>query len=335
MGFIENLGIGAAGQATSGLVDAGMGLLLEGHNDRRQIKQQQKLTNMQVDAQNKMTEFNQAQALKMWHDTNIGAQKAEIEKAGMNSAMLYGGMGSGQGATTVSPGSATAGHAPTGKPIAADTGMGMQLQLMQAQKENIEADTRNKEADTLNKPLQGKNIEANTGSLTQGIENAKVANELQKLDLKLQGETYEDRVDYILYTAKKAMWEQEMGERQNYIQKATRDDQVDIIKRAATEALLKNALTEAQTKEVGSKIDVNQAQIKTWATQLSQGWENLDKTEKQIRIAAFKAEVEAKQPGLFNVIGGVLSGALDEISDLTTGRDNRYRQEKKVDLKTK
>lgn len=334
MGFIQQLGQQAAGTATSDLLGMGMGLILEKHNDKRQIRQQQKLQDMQIAGQKQLTDYNQAAALKMWEDTNIRAQKEQIEKAGMNSAMLYGGVGA--GGATVTPGAVTGGKAPEGgREIIENAGMGMNIQLLAAQKDLLQAQAENIRADTANKPIQGENIGMQTQSLAQGIKNAKVAEELQKLDLKFQGETYDDRVDYILYIAKNAMFAQEMSERSNYIQKATRDDQVDIIRRAATEALLKNALTEAQTKEVGSKIQVNEAQIKTWATQLTQGWESLDKTEKQIRIAAFKAEIDAKQPGLFNVLGGVLSGALDEISDLTTGRDNKYRQKKTVDLKTK
>ena len=40
--FAAGLGMQAASQAASGLIGTGMGLLLEGHNDRRQLRQQKK-----------------------------------------------------------------------------------------------------------------------------------------------------------------------------------------------------------------------------------------------------------------------------------------------------
>lgn len=338
MGFIENLAQSAGGQVASGAIDAGLGLIMEHHNDKRQIRQQQKLTDIQTEAQRNLSQYNQDLAYQMWEKTNLGAQKKLAESIGMNSAMLYGGGAGPGGSTTMTPGSVSGGQAAQAPQTTAhgDAGMGLQVGMMTAQKQLLEAQARNLDANTAKTSgVDTENVGMQTQSLAQQITNAKVAEQVQRLELKFQGETYEDRVDQILYTAKNAMFAQEMAERSNYIQKATRDEQVDIIRRAATEALLRNGLTEAQTKEIGSKIQVNEAQIKTWSTQLTQGWENLDKTEKQIRIQAFKAEIEAKQPGLFNVIGGVLSGALDEISDLTTGRDSKYRQDKKVNLQTK
>ena len=44
--FAAGLGMQAASQAASGLIGTGMGLLLEGHNDRRQLRQQEKLQNL-------------------------------------------------------------------------------------------------------------------------------------------------------------------------------------------------------------------------------------------------------------------------------------------------
>ena len=45
--FAAELGMQAASQAASGLIGTGMGLLLEGHNDRRQLRQQEKLQNLE------------------------------------------------------------------------------------------------------------------------------------------------------------------------------------------------------------------------------------------------------------------------------------------------
>lgn len=157
--------------AANGIIGQGMNMLFSGWQDRRQLKQQQKLTDQQVAAQKDMGAFNREQAMKMWKDTNYSAQIAEAKKAGMSISSLYGGTGA-SGATTsgATPGSVTGAQA--GDPNAG-VGMGIQmasqLALQKAQKENIEADTANKIADAENKGVQteGGQIENRIKSATQ------------------------------------------------------------------------------------------------------------------------------------------------------------------------
>lgn len=135
MGFIKD--------AANTVLGGGLGLILGEYNDRRQIKQQQKLTDMQIAGQKQMADYSQAQQFDMWNKTNYAAQVEHMKKAGLNPGLMYG-MGGGGGATTGSAsGSVSGGSAPTG---GGEVGMGMQMALLQAQKENIEADTANKKA---------------------------------------------------------------------------------------------------------------------------------------------------------------------------------------------
>ena len=153
-------------------IGAGLGLLLGKENDRRQINQQQKLTDMQVQAQKNLTDYNRASQLQMWKDTNYGAQVQQMKQAGINPALLYGGGGGGGTTANVSTGSVSGASAPVGGHEAIDVaGMGIQYQLLEAQKANIEADTKLKEADAANKPIQGENIQASTKSLLAGVDN--------------------------------------------------------------------------------------------------------------------------------------------------------------------
>lgn len=332
-GALAQLGLNAA----QGVIGAGMGLLLEGHNDRRQIRQQQKLQDMQIAGNKELSQFNQDLALKMWKDTNYSAQMDEIEKAGLSPGLIYGMSGGGGATAQVTQGNVSGGRAPEGgRETIEGTAMGLQLAMMKAQinlaesqanKNNVEA-TKTAGVDTTQ-------TQAQTASLMQGITNAKAQEAIMRVDkalkdmeLKAQGETYDDRVDFIMYNTRLAMNSLDMAANEQYIQRATMNAKIDTIRTQAITAVITNAA-------MNQKIAVDKAQISTWATQLSQGWEGLDKREKEIRIQAFKAEIEAKQPGLFNVLGGVLSGAMDEISDLTTGRDQNVRQEKKINLKTK
>lgn len=148
MGWTQ-LGMQAAGTA----IDAGMGLLLGNYNDRRQRMQQDKLQQMQEAGNKRMMDYQQQLQYDMWLKTNYGAQKAQMQKAGLNPALMYG-MGGGGGSTTGSTsGGVTGGVAPSGgNEVLSTVGMGMQLraqtELLRAQKENIEADTDMKRANT-------------------------------------------------------------------------------------------------------------------------------------------------------------------------------------------
>ena len=157
MGFIQQLGEAATGEIGS-VVGQGLGMVLGAiggkaaarANDRRQIEQQKKLQALQIQGQKEMADYNYTKQMNMWDATNYSAQKAQLEKAGLNPGLIYG--MSGGGATTTGGGYSAGvggGNAPSGGgEIQAMLGMGLQLQLMKAQKENIEADTANKEANT-------------------------------------------------------------------------------------------------------------------------------------------------------------------------------------------
>lgn len=140
----QELGMQVAGSA----VGAGMGMLLGGHERKQQLKQQTKLQNLQIAGQKEMGMFNREQQMKLWEDTNYGAQMAQLKKAGLNPGLIYG-MGGGGGATTdVATGNVAGSQARQGGEAA---GMAIQMQqaaLMAAQTENIKADTEKKKADT-------------------------------------------------------------------------------------------------------------------------------------------------------------------------------------------
>ena len=108
---------------------AGMGLLLEKHEDQRQLEQQQKLQDIQIQGQQAMGEFNQGLAKQMWDYTNYENQMKHIEAAGLNPALMYG-MGGGGGVTANTPtGNVTGAQAPsgTGHEVQDMAGMGLQI----------------------------------------------------------------------------------------------------------------------------------------------------------------------------------------------------------------
>lgn len=130
-----------------------LGLALGGYNDRRQINQQQKLQDQQIKGQKQMTDYNMSKQMEMWKATSYGGQMEQMNKAGVNPSLMYGMGGGGGQSTGQANGNVSGGSAPQGgREIQDITGMAMQmkaqLELLQAQKENINADTDNKKAET-------------------------------------------------------------------------------------------------------------------------------------------------------------------------------------------
>lgn len=152
--------------ATAGLGSI-MGMMMGGWNDERQLKQQRELQNMQEAGNKRMLDYSMMKQLEMWQKTGPGAYKELLEQAGLNSALMYGMSGGGGQTTGGGSNGVSAGNAPSG---GGEIGMGiqqaMQLQLLKAQKENIEADTDNKKAGA-------KNLTASAEG--QGLENALTA----------------------------------------------------------------------------------------------------------------------------------------------------------------
>lgn len=231
---------------------AAMGLLMRDSNDRRQIKQQQKLTDMQAAANKQAAEYQNKLSMDMWRDTNFSAQKDEMEKAGLSIAGMYSGAGGGGtagGASVAGVSGAQAANAATTK--ATDMQMGMQmaqLGLLGAQKANIEADTANKKA---------------------GAENTGVNTEQGKVNLETSKEVQKDVIDTIRWDAQKKMQEAGISFQENVVRSATQEATIKQIK---TEAAIK-MLEEGLTKE---KITLTRAQINEISEKLAQGWKGLE-----------------------------------------------------------
>lgn len=139
MGFDPaSLGMQAAGTA----VDTLMGLAMEGHNDRRQLRQQGKLLEQQAGIDRKQAQFQQQLGLETWRQTGPQALTAELKKAGLSPALQYGGAGGGGATTGGGSSGVNAEAAPRGG------GEVMGLQMMNAQRQLIEAQTEKTKVET-------------------------------------------------------------------------------------------------------------------------------------------------------------------------------------------
>lgn len=272
MPFIEQLGQQMAGEAAQ----AGMGLILGGINDRRQIKQQQKLQDMQIAGSKELTDYNTAKQLQMWKDTSYSAQIEQMKKANVNPALMYGIGGGGGGSTNVATGQVSGGDAPKGGGEAVAL-MGQQAQyaLLNAQTKNIEADTKLKEADAANRPIQGANIKADTE--LKGTETR-----LKGLEAELKGKTMQDQIDIVSQEQLRSMEMLEQEARRTNMQKATMLAEIDRIREEALSAFVRNNLMRQQikqskqgVKESESNIKVNEGQIRRMIEQGVQDWRRI------------------------------------------------------------
>lgn len=287
-----------------GLIDTaiqtGLGLALENHNDKRQVKQQQKLTDMQKNAQMDIGKFNQGLALDTWEKTNYGAQRQQMEKAGLNIGLMYG--SAGQGGTTQggSAGGVSGGNA---QGQAGEVGLAIQLglqkemqkaqiELARSQAQKTQAETAKLQgADTAKTTAETQQIGANIEAIKQQIKNAKAQetltnyqSEIAKIETQIKTETQHDIAQAIRNANSKAEQEIQALTNTNEITEQTKEQVINQINTASIEQGLRIAgqkaglnLTEQQAKKVA-------AEIGKIANDTLNNWRGLDQAQQKIEI---------------------------------------------------
>ena len=112
--------------------------------------------------------------LQMWKDTNFGAQRNEMEKAGLSVGLMYG--NGGGSATSTAGGTATQPSAPKTNPVE----VGLQQQALGLQLKQIEAQNKLANAETAKTLAEANKI---AGADTEG---AKLDNEWKKIENRIQ-----------------------------------------------------------------------------------------------------------------------------------------------------
>lgn len=254
------MGLGAtlAGAATSGLAGAvtgGIGSIVSGglgllgglfKRNNNGFKNQQKLMQQawEYEKEGMGLQYNYGQQaadaeyrrnLQMWKDTNFGAQRQEMENAGLSVGLMYGN-GGGQAASTAG-GTATQPNAPKTNPVEValqQESMGLQLKQIEAQNRlaNAEAAKTIAEAnkiagvDTKGQELQNKwqeienRIQTSRESIEQSNMKAAAANadkaiedwKMAVLDREFLDKTQEDRVTRLVSEIAKIQKEGSLAE---------------------------------------------------------------------------------------------------------------------------
>lgn len=140
----------------------------QGAEDRRQLKQQEKLQEIGIKGSKEMIDYQKMKDLEMWEATNWSEQVKQAEKAGLSVGWLMGKGGGSSGTIGNSGMSVGTGQAAN----AAQTEQAkIQSAMAAAQIANVAADTEKKKAET-------KNVEADAAAKTR--------------ELKIVDETLED-----------------------------------------------------------------------------------------------------------------------------------------------
>lgn len=306
-GFLAQLGMQAAGQATG----AGMGLLLQRGQDRRQLNMQRKLQRMEMEGTKEMTDYNFKKQLEMWDATNYAAQIAQMKKANLSPGLIYGMSGAGGATTNVETGSVSGGQAPKGGGEALAMGIQMgQAALTAAQIEQIKAQTENIKADTANKPLMGKQIEATTADLLQGIENKKAQQELTEvqtgiatIEEHIKGQTQNAAIAMIRSELRSATATMHMLERNNDIDAKTADEKIAIIEQQLVGAALNNDAIRKGLNKTDQEIEQMKTAMGVMLRQIANA-------ENQTAIDKARAEFETSFGGqAAGIINAIIGGA--------------------------
>jgi len=209
MGPLAMLAMQKAGDTVSSATNTGLGLIVGGINDRRQIKQQGKLQEMQIKGMKEMADYNYGKQLQMWQDTGYEAQKAQMKAAGLNPGLMYGmSGGGGQTVGTGSGGGPTGGTAPVGGGEAMGMiGMGLQMELLRAQKDVMESQAQKNRADA------ALTAGAQTGNVKEDTENKILQGVILQYTGKEAKDTYE-RITSPNRSIQAKTYEDELGARQ-------------------------------------------------------------------------------------------------------------------------
>lgn len=265
----------------------GLGAVAGHIGNQMQYGQQQELMDLQNKNQMKLNEQGAQLARDNWDYTNYENQVKHMDKAGLNRGLMYGSSGgSGGTLSSGSGGSASGGNAP-------DSGMGMalqgaqiasQIELNKAQARNLNVDADKKEG--VDTDLTKTQIDMN--KLTNLFSSGNMQTALDTSKQELANKTAENKI--LVMEGKLTESNAKIADEKN-------------------RAEINNIVADTVLKE--SNVDVNNAEIKKWATELMQNAQriaiesrNADTNEKNAKINEFRAQTERQYPSMDKVMGG-------------------------------
>lgn len=284
--FIDALA-GQVGGLANTAANTVLGMALARWNDRRQLRQQEKLNELSTAQAKELTEFNRAQQLQMWKDTNFAAQKEQIKAAGLNPGILYGQGGAGGATASVSAQGASNAAAPGGgSEILGAIGMGLQRRLAEAQVRTAEATAKKAEAETGAIGFEIEQIKANTENVKADTALTKMQEENVALENRLKGKSMDLQLYLLQNNVKKQVEELRGLKMSNDLTEETFSLKVQEALLSNASMLLTNENIKVDTAEKQSKIKKNLAEIANMAGMLAVAEKNADTSRLQYELSA-------------------------------------------------
>lgn len=298
----------AISQIAGPIINAGLGLALEDHNDRRQLNQERDLSNMQIEQNDKQAAQNEKWALDQWKKTGPVGQMQQLTNAGLNPGLMYSGGAGGGGGTTAQPVNTPQAHAPQGGHEVLDMmQMGMALQLQKAQIDNIKANTEKTQAEIPNVHETGHQIVAQTNvanqqaaNIAQATSNAQVEHEILEWEKGIKSaeatvatKTIEERITNAKQTNDQLAGIIKGINLNNSLTEANKPQLIQQARLTTTKMQLDNLLTAADVGKTQAETDQIRNSIQMAIQQNMREWDKM--SQENQRIALDRTETQIHQ----------------------------------------
>lgn len=254
---------------------------------KRQHRRTKELMDISQRNQKDLNKQQYENSKKFWDETNYDDQVREMEKAGLNVGMMYGGGGTGGQTTSMSAGSAATATGGTGTPLQGGQGMDIASKIANIEVMKASADKMKAEAENLRGADRLK-TEATTALTKMQTENQNIINNINK-------ESIDEQIMQIKANADKAQSEARIELVGANVSENTQDSQVEQIKNLAIASALEAGLKQA-------KINLDNATIKNMS--------------EQIAIGKFNANQQAEFKGLDQVAGSQVNKVINKIYEV-------------------
>lgn len=257
--------MGALDNIITGAVNTGLGLILEKHQDQRQLNQQEKLGQQQLKFNMSQMDYQNKLAYDLWQKTNYPGQVKQLEKAGLNPGLLYGLSGGGGSTTGSTGGNVNTPNAPAG----GNEILG--LQLMGAQKRLLEAQAKKTEA------------EANK---TAGIDTDIAVTQAKILEIErsLKHDTYEAAHGQAIAAWAKLEGEAMKVTAEGLIANKTVDTEIATKQAEMIGIMIANELNK-------NRSNLTEAKIQETIESIAQKWRNIAVQEGRLNLERFVHDV--------------------------------------------
>lgn len=319
------MGWGAIAQygAEKGM-DLGHGIITGKLEDKRQIKQTKKLMGMEERASKRMAGFNSELAYEMWLKTNYAAQREQMEKAGLNPGLMYGGTGAGGTTTGAGTGQGPkAGSATGGTPLAQSMGIEMNKRMQTAQIANIEANTEKTKVDT--QKTAGVDTEktgAEVQNLKQLTTNAELQNKINNYEKEIKGieanisnQTQDQVINQINIATEKLKAETQSASAKGEIDQSTKEN---IIKAAdlANQATTTN-ISATKTGMRATETNIKATEAGTARTQQETTNLQQDEIYKKLENGLKENGIEKGDPAIVRIASRTLKNMGTDLKTIT------------------